>query len=235
MKRIVRPAKPIKPQIQSTPRGFTAVAALTASATTATGTTQSRWYRRDGGRTQRAAPKRHASPAMAKTHSDHTGSDSRSITLADVSTARRVPQAATAAGWTGSRDRRNESRNARPGSGLAFLLRQSGWARQVSNLRPSACKADALPLSYAPGSTASLAGRCRCWKTGNTEVDPGATRTTRRGTPGSIGKGLVREPPGPFAMHSGLVPHPGDSARRSGSGPRGRSGTYRGRRSPSPH
>ncbi len=26
----------------------------------------------------------------------------------------------------------------------------SWWARQGSNLRPSACKADALPLSYAP-------------------------------------------------------------------------------------
>src|SRR5690606_41596007 len=25
------------------------------------------------------------------------------------------------------------------------------WARQVSNLRPLACKASALPLSYAPG------------------------------------------------------------------------------------
>jgi hypothetical protein len=32
------------------------------------------------------------------------------------------------------------------------------WAEQVSNLRPSACKADALPLSYPPEVT-SFRGR----------------------------------------------------------------------------
>ena len=31
-----------------------------------------------------------------------------------------------------------------------------GWARRVSNLRPLACEASALPLSYAPGERASV-------------------------------------------------------------------------------
>jgi hypothetical protein len=32
------------------------------------------------------------------------------------------------------------------------------WARRVSNLRPLACEASALPLSYAPSWGGSLAG-----------------------------------------------------------------------------
>lgn len=33
---------------------------------------------------------------------------------------------------------------------LTKLRKNFKWARQDSNLKPSACKADALPLSYAP-------------------------------------------------------------------------------------
>ena len=46
------------------------------------------------------------------------------------------------------------------------------WARQVSNLRPLACKASALPLSYAPGTPVRRAGAaslpCRATGRGRT-------------------------------------------------------------------
>jgi hypothetical protein len=46
------------------------------------------------------------------------------------------------------------TRPATPTERASSVLPSAGcdweWARQVSNLRPSACQADALPLSYAP-------------------------------------------------------------------------------------
>ena len=48
------------------------------------------------------------------------------------------------------------------------------WARQVSNLRPPACKAGALPLSYAPGSPVRRAGG---WQAYLLAAGPAARRT----------------------------------------------------------
>jgi hypothetical protein len=45
----------------------------------------------------------------------------------------------------------------RPIEDLA-LSRFSWWAQQGSNLRPLACKASALPLSYAPDSPGQPGG-----------------------------------------------------------------------------
>src|SRR3954469_16923064 len=43
-------------------------------------------------------------------------------------------------------------------AGAKALARAGLWARQGSNLRPLACKARALPLSYAPGAPRVIKG-----------------------------------------------------------------------------
>src|SRR3954471_17827952 len=46
-----------------------------------------------------------------------------------------------------------------PGLGTPQYRGLKGWARRVSNLRPLACEASALPLSYAPWQGVSLPPR----------------------------------------------------------------------------
>src|SRR3977135_2230695 len=63
-----------------------------------------------------------------------------------------------------------------------------GWAQQDSNLRPLACKASALPLSYAPDAT--RVARYSGWQCGQ----------------GLLPDGLVARLAGP--VHLGEADHP---------------------------
>jgi hypothetical protein len=77
------------------------------------------------------------------------------------------------------------------------------WARQVSNLRPPACKAGALPLSYAPG-TVTTAG------VASLPVH------TSSGAVGSAATGIRAGLKGPASTPSGLAGRGGPVLRRSG-------------------
>ncbi len=80
------------------------------------------------------------------------------------------------------------------------------WARQVSNLRPLACKASALPLSYAPGTPVRRAGAASL----PARLRPG--RTTYLG----VGLRQRRPRPAPCASPADRAPRRACSSPRSG-------------------
>jgi hypothetical protein len=82
---------------------------------------------------------------------------------------------------------------------------RTGWARLGSNQRPLACKASALPLSYAPRDSPESTG------------SPPSPR---------------RAVPAPCATRPGPGPDPARSSPRTAPRRPGRSGTYPGWRSP---
>jgi hypothetical protein len=63
----------------------------------------------------------------------------------------------------------------------------SSWARRVSNLRPLACEASALPLSYAPWPVASLRGLIRAFLKALAGGATARRRSSRVGEHGLVG------------------------------------------------
>ena len=108
-----------------------------------------------------------------------------------------------------------------PGHGL--------WARLGSNQRPPACKAGALPLSYAP-RVGTLAYPARgSARSGAPTGDTGWRH--RSGTPEQPDLTPRRAP---CARRPGRAPARDRASRRTGRSPPGRSGRYPGWRTPSP-
>ena len=140
--------------------------------------------------------------------------------------------------------RQRGRRGSLAGHGRLAAFRRVPWARQVLNLRPLACEASALPLSYAPGpgSLASALGppaRPRTWEketAARARVAPpsiGRARSSdvrwalctalsfRRKTQyGATSAGRRPSPRGPVGVAKGWAAHPRDGSprRRAGSG-----------------
>jgi hypothetical protein len=112
--------------------------------------------RRDGAAGSRAHAKRHCDWARRTGHGA-LRSVLRSRGVGCRVYAAQKPEEQDSAGESlhfASREvhRRHLDRPASPCPGTRVLVSPSWWAQLVSNQRPLACKASALPLSYAPGA-----------------------------------------------------------------------------------